>query len=142
MTGRSGRLYVPRASGARTLKVKVPVWPGATVLSTVVASRFAESQPLFMPRFANTRESPFRPRFACCPATPFCHVTVPVFWNFTVSDVEAPGTSVGHALSLWNAAWKLGAGVGRTLEPPDPPAVVKSHSLVVMTLFTLMSKRT
>src|SRR5207245_2463054 len=134
ITGRSGRLYVPGAIGARTLNVKVPVCPGGTVLSTVVARRFAESHPLFIPRFAKTSESPLRPRFACWPATPFCQVAVPVFWNFTVSEVDAPGASVGQALSLWNAAWNVGVGVGGTLEPPDPPAVVKSHSLVVITL--------
>ena len=31
-------------------------------------------------------------------------VAVPVFRNRTVSAVEVPGTRVGHALSLWNAA--------------------------------------
>ena len=39
ITGRSGRLYVPAASGARTLNVNVPVCPGSTVLSTVVDYR-------------------------------------------------------------------------------------------------------
>ena len=138
ITGRRGRRYVPGAMGARTLNVNVPVWPGPTVASVVVARRLPESQPSFMPRFANVSVSPLSPRFACFPTTPFCQVAVPVFWNFTVSDVDAPATSVGHGLSLRKAEWN---GDGGTLVL-DAPAVVKSHWFVVITLFTLMSNRT
>ena len=80
------------------------------------------------------------PRFACFSATPFCQVAVPVFWNRTVSVADVPGMRVGQALSPRNAEWKLGVAGGSEL--PVLPAVVKSHSLVVMTLFTLMSNRT
>src|SRR5256885_16071973 len=139
ITGRSGSRYVPGVIGALTLKVNVPVWPGPTVASVVVASRLPESHPSFIPRFAKVRVSPLSPRVACLPDTPFCQVAVPVFWNFTVSEVDVPATSVGHGLSLWNAAWELGVAGGGTT---DPPAVVKSHWLVTITLFTLMSKRT
>src|SRR6266542_2216983 len=139
-TGRSGNRYVPGVRGARTLKVNVAVWPGATLLSTVVASRFADSQPSFIPRSAKAAVSPLRPRFACFPAMPFCHVAVPVFWNLTVSDVDAPGGREGHALSLTKAEWKVCVGAGTDV--PPAPAVVKSHSFVAITPFTLMSKRT
>jgi hypothetical protein len=62
-----------------------------------------------------------------------------VFWNLTVSEVEVPAASVGQALSLRKAEWKLGAGGTLVLAAP---AVVKFHSFVTIALFTLMSNRT
>src|SRR5438046_479184 len=129
MTGRRGSRYVPGVAGARTLNVNVPVCPGATVFSTVVASRLADSQPSFIPRLAKVSVSPLSPRFACFSATPFCQVAVPVFWNRTVKVVDVPGARVGQALSPRNAEWKLPVAGGSEL--PVLPAVVKSHSFVV-----------
>src|SRR5207302_4352949 len=100
--------YVPGVIGARTLNVKVPVCPGATDASAVVARRFTEIHPSFIPRAANAVVSPFRPRFACFPATPFCHVAVPVFVKWTVSCVELPGASVGQGDSSAYFEWNVG----------------------------------
>ena len=53
---------MPGVAGARTVKVNVPIPPGGTNSSAVVATRFAESQPTFMPSSANFSESPRTPR--------------------------------------------------------------------------------
>src|SRR5688500_5101564 len=124
--------YSPVCSGARTVKVNVPVPPGATVSSWVVATRSAESQFTDMPSAANDLESPLMPRFACFPTTPRTHVAVPVFRKRTVTDVVVPGARVGHG--VWSRKPELyvatGGGGGRTVPPAVLPAVVKSHSFV------------
>jgi len=58
------------------VKVNVPIAPGATVASTVVAVRFALIQPTAIS--AKAVESSTTPRLTCLPATPRCHVVVPV----------------------------------------------------------------
>jgi hypothetical protein len=68
----------PALAGARSVKENVPISFGPTTDSTVVAGRSADSQPTFMPRLANVRSSPVIARFTWRPATPRCHVSVPV----------------------------------------------------------------
>ena len=76
----------PRASlsstastpSARSVNVKVATAPEATLASAVVATRFAESHPTFMPRLEKVVLSLLMPRFAC-DAVPRTHGAVPVF---------------------------------------------------------------
>ena len=81
--------------------MNVPTAPGATVVSTVVVGRFAVSHPTAIS--VNAVESLTIPRFTCLPGTPRCHVSVPVFLNWTVYDAVAPGRSVGYAPWLTQA---------------------------------------
>ena len=58
-----------------------------------------------MPSAAKLFVSPLMPRFACFPATPRTHAAVPVFLKRTVTGVDVPGASVGHA--VWSRKPKL-----------------------------------
>ena len=81
-TGRSGRSYTPTLIGARSVNVNVPIPPGATTGSTVVATRFPESQPTASS--VNASESFTTPRFTWRPNDPRTHVSVPVFLKRSV----------------------------------------------------------
>src|SRR5512140_3472457 len=129
--------YTPGAAGARTVKANVATAPGATLDSLCAAGRSGASQFTLIPRAAKVALSPLIPRFACDPATPFCQVAVPVLRKWSVSCVVAPGWSVGNGDSSTKAVWYVSAGENAVV-----PAVVKLHWFVVITPFTLMSKRT
>ncbi|OLC52253.1 MAG: hypothetical protein AUH85_17580 [Chloroflexi bacterium 13_1_40CM_4_68_4] len=89
--------YVPATLGARSVKVKVATSPGATTSSTVVPTRFGESQFVAMPRSKNVVASPTTPRFAWA-SVPRRHSAVPVLRKWIVYVVVSPEARVGYWL--------------------------------------------
>src|ERR1700687_3132292 len=141
MTARSGMRSEPDAVGARTVKANVAIPPGGTTASDCAAGRSGESQFTFMPSAENERLSPLMPRFACEPMTPLVQVAVPLLRKRTCSCVASPGARVGHGDWSMKLEWYEADGAGGGGFVPLP-AVVKSHSFVVIAAFTLMSNRT
>src|ERR1041384_6610443 len=141
-TGRSGRLTVPAASGARTVKVNDAVPPGATLASFCTATRLADGHPAFIPIAAYEVSSPLTPSETWLPATPFCHVFVPVLRNCSVTPEVAAGWSAGTVdWPAQSACRPLSLGTeGEAVLIVEP--VLKSHSLVTICDCTLMSNRT
>ena len=85
---------MPGVAGARIAKVNVPIMPGNTICSAVVAGRAAFIHPTATPSSAKRVESPTIPRFTCA-FPPRCQGAIPILRKRMVYVVVAPGPSVG-----------------------------------------------
>ena len=131
MTGRSGMRRVPALKGAFRLNVNDATAPGPTDDSFCTATRFADGQPMFMPRALNDALSPLTPSATWLPATPLVHVFVPVLRKSRVAcDVDA-GCIAGTWVCDNQAEWRpLSATVDVGPPPLTVAPVLKSHWLV------------
>src|SRR5207237_8002638 len=95
-TNRSGSRKAPGVAGNVSVKVKVPSWPGATVVSFCVAGRLPKSQ--LTPYAAQDRSSPATAR--CTSVTPLAQGRVPVLRKLSViGPLLSPLLPEGHGVS-------------------------------------------